>query len=106
MLVLVRERTLWCREVDDVAVALEHVDLLDSLDGLDVELLERGLKLLVVGARVLVDLLDLPARSTLASVVPSQSRVQDIRVLFGRFISDLLVFGMVLWWGVVGMIAG
>jgi hypothetical protein len=29
--------------VDDVAVALEHVDLLDCLDGLDVELLERRL---------------------------------------------------------------
>jgi hypothetical protein len=92
--------------VDDVAVALEHVDLLDSLNGLDVELLERGLKLLVVGARVLVDLLDLPARSTLASVVPSQSQVQDIRVLLDRSISNLLVFCMVLWWGVVGMIAG
>jgi hypothetical protein len=38
-----RRRTLWCGEVDDVAVALEHVDLLDSLDRLDVELLERGL---------------------------------------------------------------
>jgi hypothetical protein len=38
-----REHTLWCREVDDVAVALEHVDLLDSLDWLDVELLERSL---------------------------------------------------------------
>ena len=62
-----QERTLWCREVDDVAVALEHVDLLNCLDGLDVELLQRSLQLLVVGARALVDLLDLPARSTLAS---------------------------------------
>jgi hypothetical protein len=65
-----RERTLWCREVDDIAVTLEHVDLLDGLDGLDVELLEGSLKLLVVGAGALVDLLDLPARSTLASVSP------------------------------------
>lgn len=55
--------------MNDVAVALEHVDLLNSLDGLDVELLQRGLELLVVGARVLVDLLDLPAGSTLAAVV-------------------------------------
>ena len=54
--------------MDDVSVALEHVDLLNSLDGLDIELLERGLKLLVVGAGALVDLLDLPARSTLASI--------------------------------------
>jgi hypothetical protein len=63
--------TLWCREVDDVAVALEHVDLLNSLDGLDVELLERTLELLVVGASVPLDLLDLPAGSTLASVLPN-----------------------------------
>lgn len=35
-------------EVDDVAVRLEHVDLLDSLDGLDVELLQGSLELLVV----------------------------------------------------------
>jgi len=54
--------------VDDVSVALEHVDLLDSLDGLDIELLERCLKLLVVGAGSLVNLLNLAPRSTLASV--------------------------------------
>lgn len=64
--------TLWCREMDDVAVALEHVDLLDSLDGLYIKLLERGLKLLVVGAGALVDLLHLSAWSTLASVTLSQ----------------------------------
>ena len=62
------ERTLGCREVDDVAVALEHVDLLDSLDGLDVQLLKRSLELLVVGTSGPVDLLDLPAGSTLAAI--------------------------------------
>lgn len=41
-------RTLGGREVDDVAVGLEHVDLLDSLDGLSVQLLQSGLQLLVV----------------------------------------------------------
>lgn len=55
-------------KVDDVAVFLEHVDLLNSLDGLDVHLLQGGLELLVVGAGGLVDLLDLAAGSTLASV--------------------------------------
>ena len=55
--------------MDDVAVLLEHVDLLDGLDGLDVHLLEGGLELLVVGTGVLVHLLDLAAGSTLASVV-------------------------------------
>ena len=57
--------------MDDVAVALEHVDLLDSLDGLDVQLLERSLELLVVGASGPVDLLDLPAGCALASVLPN-----------------------------------
>lgn len=60
--------TLWCREVDDVAVRLEHVDLLDGLDGLDVHLLECGLELLVVDTSGLVDLLDVPAGGTLAAV--------------------------------------
>jgi hypothetical protein len=54
--------------VDDVSVALEHVDLLNALDGLDVELLQRGLELLVVGTSGPVDLLDLPAGSTLAAI--------------------------------------
>jgi hypothetical protein len=53
--------------VDDVAVLLEHVDLLDALDGLDVQLLQGGLELLVVGAGGAGDLLDLTAGSTLAS---------------------------------------
>lgn len=54
--------------MDDVAVLLEHVDLLDALDGLDVHLLEGGLQLLVVGTAVAGDLLDLAAGGTLASV--------------------------------------
>jgi hypothetical protein len=54
-------------EVDNVAVLLEHVDLLDALDGLDVQLLQGGLELLVVGAGGAGDLLDLTAGSTLAS---------------------------------------
>lgn len=41
--------TLGSGEVDDVAVGLEHVDLLDGLDGLSVELLQLGLELLVIG---------------------------------------------------------
>lgn len=54
--------------MDDVSVLLEHVNLLDGLDGLDVHLLQGGLELLVVGTGGLVDLLDLAAGSTLASV--------------------------------------
>lgn len=36
--------------MDDVAVLLEHVDLLNGLDGLGVELLQGGKELLVVGS--------------------------------------------------------
>jgi hypothetical protein len=54
--------------VNDVSVALEHVDLLNGLDRLDVELLQRGLELLVVGTSGPVDLLDLPAGSTLSAI--------------------------------------
>lgn len=54
--------------MDDVAVLLEHVDLLDGLDGLNVHLLEGGLQLLVIGAGVAGHLLDLAAGSALASV--------------------------------------
>lgn len=44
------ERTFWSGEVDDITILFEHVDLLDGLDGLDVEFLEGGLQFFVVGA--------------------------------------------------------
>jgi hypothetical protein len=46
-----REPTSRSLEVQHVAVLLEHVDLLDAGDGLDAELLERGLDLSVVTLR-------------------------------------------------------
>lgn len=55
--------------MDDVSVFLEHVDLLDRLDGLDVEFFERGLQLLVIGARGFVHFLRLAARRAFASVL-------------------------------------
>lgn len=61
--------TLGGGEVDDVAVRLEHVDLLDGRDGLDVHLLEGSLELLVVTTTGSVDLLDLSSGSTLATVL-------------------------------------
>ena len=60
--------TLGGGEVDDVAVRLEHVDLLNLGDGLDVHLLEGSLELLVVGARRPVDLLLHTSGGTLAAV--------------------------------------
>jgi hypothetical protein len=54
--------------VDDVSVALEHVDFLNGLDGLDIELLKGSLQLFVVGPRALVHLLDLPAGCAFASI--------------------------------------
>lgn len=43
-------RTFRGSEVNDIAILLEHVDLLDCLNWLDVELLQRRLQLLVVRA--------------------------------------------------------
>lgn len=63
-----QQLTLGGSKVDDVAVRLEHVDLLDGLDGLDVHLLEGGLELLVVTTAGSVDLLDLSSGGTLAAV--------------------------------------
>ena len=61
--------------MDDVAVRLEHVDLLNGRDGLDVHLLEGGLELLVVTTTGSVDLLDLSSGSTLSAIfhIPSVS---------------------------------
>ena len=56
------------REVNHVAVRLEHVDFLDLLDGLHIHLLKRGLQLLIVCAGALVDFLDFSSWCALASV--------------------------------------
>jgi len=55
--------------VNHVSISLEHVDLLDALDRLHVDLLKRSLELLVVGAGCLVDLLDLASGRTLSTVM-------------------------------------
>ena len=73
--------------MDNIAILLEHVDLLDALDGLNVHLLQRRLELLVIGARGLVDLLDLAARSTLASVVVRNIIRQRCPSSFGQDIA-------------------
>lgn len=40
--------TFGCREVQDIAVLPEHVDFLNTRNGLDVQLLQRSLELLVI----------------------------------------------------------
>lgn len=54
--------------MDDISVGFEHVDLLNGLDGLDVELLQGSLQLLVVCACALVDLLDLSSWRAFSTV--------------------------------------
>lgn len=61
-------RTLGVGKVNDVAVLFEHVDLLNTLDGLDIELLELSLELVVVYACRLVRLLDLAPGCAFAAV--------------------------------------
>ena len=63
--------------MDDVAVLLEHVDLLNGLDGLDVELLQRRLELLVVGAGAGGRPLDLAAGRSLATANALDSQSFD-----------------------------
>lgn len=55
--------------MDNVAVRLEHVDLLNGLDGLGVQLLQGLLELLVVGAGAGGSTLDLAAGGTLSTVL-------------------------------------
>lgn len=60
--------TLRGGKVDDIAVALEHVDLLDLVDRLHVQLLQSLLELLVVGSRPCRRALDLSPGRALATV--------------------------------------
>lgn len=53
--------------MDNVAILLEHVDLLNRLDWLDVHLLQSSLQLLVIGSGGLVDFLHLAAGSSLST---------------------------------------
>ena len=53
--------------MNDIAIRLEHVDLLNCLDGLSVQLLQGLLELLVVGAGSSGRTLDLSSGSTFAT---------------------------------------
>lgn len=76
--------TLWRREVNDVSVALEHVDLFNGLDWLHVHLLQRRLELLVIRARALVGLLDLPSWSAFAAIISCEQVFITIMALYSE----------------------
>ena len=57
----------------DVAVLLEHVHLLNCLDRLNIEFLQRGLQLSIVGAWGLVNFLLFPPRCSFAPVSSRKS---------------------------------
>ena len=63
--------------MNDVSVRLEHVDLLNCLDRLNIELLQRCLQLLVVRSGALVDLLDLSSWCAL-STIRNLSAIPDL----------------------------
>lgn len=68
--------------MDYISVFLKHVDLFDSLDWLDIQLLEDCLEFFVVRSSVLVNLLDLPPGSTLSATnrrVESASKQQKTK---------------------------
>lgn len=63
-----RKRTFWRREMQDVSVLPEHVNLFNARDRLHVQLLERALELLVIlGCRRFALWHDLPARCPLSA---------------------------------------
>lgn len=83
--------TLWCGEVDDVSVTLEHVDLLNGLDGLDIELLEGLLELLVVGGGPLGRPLHLPARGTLSTNTGGSTELLEALLDVGHLCEGMCV---------------
>lgn len=79
--------------MDDVAVALEHVDLLDGLDGLDIQLLEGLLELLVITSGAGRRALDLSPRGTLATIQFNsivRNSVAEVNSILGR---QAIVYG-------------
>ena len=54
--------------MNHISIRLEHVDFLNGLDRLHIELLQSCLKLLLVGTARLVNLLDLSSHCALAAI--------------------------------------
>lgn len=64
--------------MDNVAISLEHVDLLNGLDGLSVQLLQGLLKLLVIGTGAVGCALDLASGGTLSTKVSSSVACSEV----------------------------
>jgi hypothetical protein len=70
--------TLGPSEMQNVAILLEHVDLLDTSDGLDVHLLQSGLQLPVIarsGSSGLLDLLSSGSSLTTCDFIQERYRI-------------------------------
>lgn len=91
--------------MDDLAVVLEHVDFLDTTEGLDAELLKGRLELAVVATSRLGDLLDLTAGGTcphMVSFIPifffrrslTLATDTDLRLELGKLVSVHCVLNM------------
>jgi len=78
-------------EMDDVSVGLEHVDLLNCLDRLNIELLERSLQLLVVHSRTLMNLLYLPSRCTLSTIRAVCQHICTLRSIPHQYANDVFI---------------
>ena len=59
--------TLRCSEVDHLTVLLEHVDLLNRLNRLHIQFLQRALQLLVIGSGAFMRLFDFSPGSSFSS---------------------------------------
>jgi hypothetical protein len=66
--------------MDDITILLEHIDLFNCLNGLDIHLLQCGLQLLVIGTARLVDLLRLASRRAFASAEKGCSLVWEAQM--------------------------
>lgn len=73
--------------MDNSAVGFEHVNFLNAVDRLDIELLKGALELLVVRSGGLCDLLDLPPGGALSADTDGRLKLCQ---LFGVHFDDLV----------------
>jgi hypothetical protein len=62
-----REGTFWCSEMEYLTIFFEHVDFLNCLDRLYIQLLQSSLQFLVIGSGTLVSLFHFSAWCALST---------------------------------------